>query len=120
MFRIEGVTLPGLENEVTRAVWLGDSIKSVEEMLTSGARVNRSTTAKELILDILDAEGDKESDALDAQVAQATGLAAGTVRQLRGVLKNEGLVKAFPEKDETGAILRWLVGRTLVPREDVQ
>ena len=33
MFRIEGVLLPGLENEVTRATWLGDSSKDVETML---------------------------------------------------------------------------------------
>jgi len=32
-FRIDGVVLEGLENEVTRAVWSGDSTESVEDLL---------------------------------------------------------------------------------------
>ena len=38
------------------------------------------------------------------------------VRNVRGELKNEGLVKAFPEKDESGVILRRLIARTQAPR----
>ena len=35
MFRIDGVLLPELENEVTRAEWIGDSQKDVETMLAA-------------------------------------------------------------------------------------
>jgi hypothetical protein len=116
MFRIEGTVLPGLENEVTRAVWLGDSTKDVEQMLGAAKPPSNSDKAKDLILDILEQDGEQESDTLDARVARETGLAAKTVRNQRVALKDEGLVKAFPEKDETGAIERWMVCRTQAPR----
>jgi hypothetical protein len=45
-----------------------------------------------------------------------TGIAAKTVRNLRGELKNEGLINAWPEKDENGEIQRWMIGRTLAGR----
>ena len=69
MFRIEGVKLPELENEVTRAVWLGDSSKDVGTILSSGnaKEPTRRRTRPELVLDILDNEGEQESDALDAR-----------------------------------------------------
>jgi hypothetical protein len=86
MFRIEGELLPGLENEVTRAVWLGDSSKDVETMLGNGTdkEPSKSTSARELILDVLETEGEQESDGFDARVANETGLTAKTVRNLRG------------------------------------
>jgi hypothetical protein len=31
-------------------------------------------------------------------------------------LGDEGLVKAFPDEDEHGTVLRWNVGRTAAPR----
>jgi predicted transcriptional regulator len=120
MFRIEGVLLPGLENEVTRATWLGDSSKDVETMLSNSnsKEPSRSTAATELILDILDSEGEQESDALDARVAQETGVKAKTVQNLRSKLSADGLIASRPEKDEQGAVTRWLVHRTLAPRGD--
>ena len=117
MFRIEGVILPGLENEVTRAVALGDSTRDVETMLSAKDALPKSENARELLLDILDAEGDQESDALDARVARETGLAARTVKNARTALRDEGLIRAFPDKDENGAVTRWNVGRTLAPRD---
>jgi hypothetical protein len=120
MFRIEGVTLPGLENEVTRAVWLGDSGKNVETILAStgnGKEPTMSAEARELILDILENEGEQESDALDARVATATGASAKTVQNTRVKLSNDGLVKPHPERDEYGAAKRWIVHRTQAPRE---
>ena len=99
---------------------MGDSMKDVETMLGANAkRHTRSAAAREFILAILEGEGEQESDALDARVANATGLTAGTVRQLRAELKNEGLVKSFPQKDEFGEILRWLVACTQAPSEGV-
>jgi bifunctional DNA primase/polymerase-like protein/AAA domain-containing protein len=115
MFRIEGVLLPGLENEVTKAVWLGDSSKDVESMLAQN-KTSKSGNARELILDILEGEGEQESDALDARVAREAGIAAKTVRNLRTELKDEGLIKSFPEKTESGTVDHWVVSRTQAPR----
>jgi hypothetical protein len=120
MFRIEGVLLDGLENEVTKAVWLGDSTKDVEAMLAAGRakEPSRTSAARDLILDILEREGDQESDALDARVARETGLAAKTIQNIRSDLRAAGLIKPRPEKDEWGEVERWFVGRTQAPRED--
>jgi AAA domain len=117
-FRITGVALPGLENEVTRAVWLGESDKDIGALLAPASEEppSRSAEGRELLLDILDLEGKQESDALDARVAAETGLAARTIRNLRLELGREGLIRAIPDTDEDGEILRWLVARSRAPR----
>ncbi len=115
-FRIEEARVDGLEEPVTLAVELGESPKSVDTLLSAPKADSKSAGARELILDILEGDGEQESDALDARVARETGLAAGTVKNLRVALKNEGLIKAHPEKDEHGTILRWIVHRTQAPR----
>jgi hypothetical protein len=121
MFRIEGVTLPGFENEVTRAVWAGDSTKDVETLLgSSGAKApSNSGAARELILDILETEGDQESDALDARVASEFGISAKTVKNLRSILSDEGLIKSQQVRDEYGQVVRWNVVRTAAPRGEL-
>lgn len=118
MFRIEGVLLDGLQEEVTRASWIGDSSKDVETMLAAAStkEPSASAAAADLILDILEREGEQESDTLDARIARETGLSAKTVRNQRGRLKSGGLISAVPEKDEYGAVTRWLVRRTQAPR----
>jgi hypothetical protein len=117
-FRIEGVPVEGLENEITKVTWKGESTEQVEALI--GAKPtpppNRMGEARELILDILDEEGEVESDALDARVANETGLAARTVRDVRYGLNGEGLTRAVPVKDEFGTVTAWLVTRTLAPR----
>ena len=119
-FRIDAVPVEGLTEPITLAVELGASSKDVEDILAAAANGTAPETktdrARELLLDILDDEGPRESDALDARVAQETGLAAGTVKNARTKLKNDGLIRVFPDKDETGAIERWRVSRTLAPR----
>lgn len=120
-FRIEGVLLDGLENEVTRAVWTGDSTKSVETLIGEGRKEpSKSSAARELILDTLEAAPRRrvESDELDALIARETGLAAQTIRNLRAGLKNEGLIRSVPAKDETGQVERWLIERTNAPRAE--
>ena len=78
---------------------------------------SRTADARELILEILQAEGEQESDTLDdARVASKTGLAAKTVKNIRATLVKEGLVKAAPVKDELGTMLRWRVSRSGAPR----
>jgi hypothetical protein len=119
-FEIEGVLLPDLTEPVTRTVWLGSSKEDVETLLGEAQPREPSSSAdtRELILDLLDdAPGQQmESDALDARVARETGLAAKTVRNLRAELKDAGLLRAVPEKDDRGLVVRWHVARTQAPR----
>ena len=117
-FRIDEARVEGLEEPVTVAVELGESAKSVDALMVAGAgnRSSKSAEAREIILDILEEDGEQESDALDARVAREAGLAARTARDVRMELSGEGLVKSFPQKDETGAVVRWLVTRSQAPR----
>jgi hypothetical protein len=110
----------GLAEPVTYAVALGESRKDVDELLITTRRPSKSTGARDLIIDILEREGEQESDTLDARVAQETGLAAKTVRNLRSELKNEGLIRNVPIRDETGSAVRWKVVRTHAPRAGEQ
>ena len=106
----------GLEEPVTYAADLGASTKDVDELLEPRRPASKSGDARELILDILDDEGPKESDQLDARVAHEAGLSAGTVRNLRTKLKDDGLIHVRPDKDDSGTIVRWTVSRTLAAR----
>jgi hypothetical protein len=115
-FRVEGVLLPELTEEVTLAVPLGASTKDVEDLLgnTRAAEPSRSDTARELVLDILDEEGAQESDALDARVSDELGLAAGTVRNQRADLHKAGLIR-YRKETEDGHD-KWVVLRTNAAR----
>lgn len=116
-FRIDAVDVAGLTEPITVAISLGESAKSVDQLLeTRDVPDTRSGKARELILDLLEEEGPQESDALDAHIAQLTNLAARTVRNIRMDLSTAGLVRALPEKDEHGAIQRWRIHRTEAAR----
>jgi hypothetical protein len=116
-FRLDAVDVPGLTEPITLAVDLGESAKSVDELLEiRNVPETKTGKARELILDILEEEGEQESDALDAHVARQTGLSARTVRDARMAVAREGLIQSRPDKDETGAVLRWRVYRTKAPR----
>jgi hypothetical protein len=107
----------GLKEPITCAVSIGESLKSVDDLLAAPRRESKSADARELILDILETDGDQESDTLDARIAAETGLTAKTVRNLRGELVNAGLIKSIAESDELfGAVARWKVARTAAPR----
>jgi predicted transcriptional regulator len=117
-FRLELADVPPAE-EITRLAPAGDSTKDVEELLgvtSIRSDASRSARATELILDILEADGEQESDTLDARVAHETGLAAKTVRNARSALAKDGLVRSNPTKDEYGEIICWTVSRTSAPR----
>jgi Bifunctional DNA primase/polymerase, N-terminal/AAA domain/Primase C terminal 1 (PriCT-1) len=116
-FRIEGIPLPGLTEPVTRAITIGTSGKDVESLLAL-AKGSRTGAARTILLDILDAEGEQESDSLDARVAQATGAAIKTVKNTKSDLKEKGLLKFRPEKDAQGKIVKWFVSRSNAPRPD--
>ena len=60
--------------------------------------------------------GPQESDALDARVANESGLAVKTIKNARTKLKDEGLIRVQPDKDQYGEIVRWKVSRTLAAR----
>ncbi|MEO5575050.1 MAG: AAA family ATPase [Gaiellaceae bacterium] len=100
----------------------GESTKDVEQLLNGrsadAAPESRSAQARELILDILENEGEQESDAFDARISAETGISAKTVRNIRGTIKNDGLIRATPAKDELGTVTHWTVSRTLAPRTD--
>lgn len=116
-FRIEAFPVEGLDEPITRATPLGESAKSVDQLLDIRAvPETRTGKARELLLDILEEEGEQESDALDAHVAAELGLSARTVRDARMKLSSDGLLKAKPIKDAEGEILRWHVFRTAAPR----
>jgi hypothetical protein len=107
----------GLLEPVTYAVELGDSLKDVDDLLVAPRRSTKSQSARDLILDILERDGDQESDALDARVASDTGLTAKTVKNQRVELKNAGLIRNVPVRDEIGGeVKRWTVVRTGAPR----
>jgi hypothetical protein len=109
----------GLKEPITCAVPIGESLKSVDDLLAAPRRESKSANARELILDVLETDGEQESDALDARVAAETGLTAKTIRNLRGELVAAGLIKSIPESDAlSGAVARWKVVRTQAPRPD--
>jgi AAA domain len=116
MVRIEGHLLPGHEHEVTRMRVLGESAKDPDELLAirRQRKATKTDAARKVILDLLyGAEGQRiESDILDAEVAQRTGLAAQTMRNIRNVMRADGLIRAVPQKDAEGEIQRWLVTLT--------
>jgi len=107
----------GLKEPVTYAVALGESLKNVDELLAGPRRASKSQSARGLILDILEAEGEQESDTLDARVAKETGLTAKTVQNQRGELKNAGLIRSVARKGDDGGVDHWKVVRTGAPRE---
>jgi hypothetical protein len=115
-FRIEAVDVKGLKEPITLAVDLGESSRTVDEILTAPKDQSRSRQARELILDILEAEDAQNSELLDARVAKELGIAIRTVKNQRYSLGNEGLVKFFQDRDELGVPKCWMVARTAVPR----
>jgi hypothetical protein len=57
-----------------------------------------------------------ESDALDALVSAQVGVAGRTIKNQRTKVREAGLIRMVPEKDDAGTVVRWLVRRTKAPR----
>jgi hypothetical protein len=110
LFRIEGVERDGHEMPITRLKWEGESDKDLDALLRGAGGKPRGTT-RTAILDELEAAYPRpvESNELDERVAKRLGVTPKTVQNARVVLRNEGLVKAHPEKDEFGTVERWMV-----------
>jgi hypothetical protein len=113
-FRIDLIDV-GLKEPVTKATIIGGTLKDVNTLL-GVEKQSKSGLARERILDLLDEAGQMESDTLDARVAQETGLAAGTVKNQRMKLKDDGLIALRADKDERGKVVRWNAYRTQAPR----
>lgn len=116
-FQIEPAEVDGLTEPVTRARILGASTKDLDTLMQPAAKESGSSIARDLILDTLETAPNMEleSDALDAQIAQAAGIAAKTVRNVRGRLSDEGLIRSRPTPGD-GKPEYWTVSRTSAPR----
>lgn len=114
MFHVGGMPLDGHEEEVPTATLLGTSMKDPNELLSArGPNSSRTREAEDLVIKTL-AEQPGEatySDIIDTRLAQETGLAAQTIRNLRVKMgsKGTGLLRAWRERpdDKTSP---WIVG----------
>jgi Bifunctional DNA primase/polymerase, N-terminal/AAA domain/Primase C terminal 1 (PriCT-1) len=112
-YQIEGRVPEGFKSSVPCAVPLGASDVDVNDLLSSAKDTSRSQRARGLILELLAERSWMESDELDAQIAEQTGLAARTVQNVRVELGREGLIRSQPERDEVGGeVKRWIVKLT--------
>jgi hypothetical protein len=118
LYRVDLKYVDGLTEPLPIVEHIGESSKSADEALSSQGKGGKSKTdkARELILDILENEGEQESKALDARVAAEVGLGAGTIKNARIALGKDDLLKNRPEKNEHGEVLRWFVSRSAVAR----
>lgn len=113
-FRLEGRLLPGFKESVVCAVAIGTSSADIDSLLSGENKVESgSEQARALILEMLRLAGGRmESDQLDASVAEEAGVTAKTVQNLRGELRNKGLIRSTPQRDPQGAVERWYVELT--------
>jgi hypothetical protein len=114
LLRIEGVLLPELENEVTRAAWDGDSTKSVFELLSKRDRPGPDPTKKEnaraaLVEILVDAApGSVNAGETKKKVAVDIGASPETVWRAFDELRTEGLAGAEPMRNESESkIAEW-------------
>ena len=84
VLRLQLVDVPPA-TEITLTVAEGDSMKNVDDLLGaragSSAPASKSARATDLILDILEEEGEQGSDGLEARIARKADISANTVRK---------------------------------------
>lgn len=120
-FRIVGAHVVKGGEPVAKAEFIDGTGKDVDDMLQAEPNRNNSKTklAKIAMLDKLEAaDSGLESDTLTAAIASELGISVGTVRNAKTWLKDNGLIKFFPDKDEDGKIVQWNVKRTNAPRPE--
>jgi BT4734-like, N-terminal domain/AAA domain len=121
-FRLEGVHVVEGGEPVVKAVLIGESNQDINDLVqteNASSAVSKTKQAKIAILDALEASDDGiESDNLTSRIADEYGLKAGTIKNAKTALKDDGLIRFVPEKDESGKVFRWLVKRTLADRPD--
>ena len=73
--------------------------------------------ARKAILDKLEiAPEGLKSKALSEEIAAEMGISASTIEEAKTWLKNKGLIRFNPERDEAGKVRSWRVLRTDVKR----
>ncbi len=107
MFRIEGKLLPGLDNEVTHTVWLGDSTENVEKIITKPNGPREHVPKEELQTLILEQlkDGAKPRDYLNEQ-AEALGVNADQVYR-HGLLPLKEIGRIRASKPDFAAGWQW-------------
>ncbi len=114
-FTIDSAPYLNWRETVPVAVDQGESRADIDSLLKGGSgreSNSKSEEARTAIVNILRAHGGQlESDALDAKVAEEAGVAARTVRNLRGELRDRGWLRAYPER-EGDKITRWMISLT--------
>jgi hypothetical protein len=115
-FRITGVEREGHEVPITCLVWEGATDKDLDALLRGSGNAPKGTT-RAAILNELETIYPHlvESTEFDERMAKRLKITPKTIRNARVALKNEGLVKAIPEKDEFGAVQRWMVTLAEMP-----
>jgi len=92
------VTIPEVENEVTRSEWLGASSKDVETLIGNGTKQRvPADRVQDLVLAEL-ASGEKERKHLDRVANERLGVNADTVyKSGLAPLKDGGRIKAHKD-----------------------
>jgi len=119
VLKIDGVVPPEGGEPVTRMTVVGESMKDPDELIgirpSRTPRESKTNDAKDTLLRILYDAPDHAmpSDVLDSVVAEHTGLAAKTVRNLRRELgpKGIGLIRSYQERKDN-LIEQWWVRLT--------
>jgi len=107
-YALVGRPLLDFPETIVCCVERGVSEADVDELL-AGTAETVSDEAREILLRIVNDEGEVESDSLDARVCAESGLAPRTVRNQRFTLQSEGWLRASPQKALDGTIEKWWV-----------
>lgn len=112
VYAMEGVDVIEGAEPITKMTLVSESMKDPDELLAN-RKTTRSDRAKKLMLLLLREHGGVcESDMLDYEVSKITGLATRTLREVRTAMKDRGLTKVAPVKDESGTVLSWQISLT--------
>jgi VirE N-terminal domain/AAA domain len=119
-FRIVGVNVVEGGESVAKAEFIEGDGKDVDECLRAegnGAPLTKTMLARKAILNKLEiAPEGLKSKALSEEIAAETGISASTIEEAKTWLKNKGLIRFNPERDEAGKVKSWQVLRTDVKR----
>jgi len=115
VFHVGGIEMSGHEEPVPKASILGVSLKDPNELLSArGPRDDATKTeaAKSVILHILHEQPTQQMlcDVLDTLVAEETGLAVKTLRNLRTNMgsKGSGLIRMWRERPDDKTTPYWV------------
>ena len=107
-FRLEGVHVVEGGEPVVKAVLLGESNQDINDLVqteNASLAVPKTKQAKIAILAALEALDEGiESDNLTSRIADEYGLKAGTIKNAKTALKDDGLIRFVPEKEATSQV----------------